>query len=54
MFARFEKENRPVLDVVFGEEIDFCLQPFQDFFRGERAADEACDFRVSPESDGEG
>ena len=49
MLVRFEKENRPVLDVVPGAEINFRVQPFLNFLRRERAADETCDFRVSPE-----
>jgi len=42
------------LDVVFGAEVDFCVQSLLDFIRGERPAEETCDFRVSPESHGEG
>jgi hypothetical protein len=52
VLLRFEKENRPILDVVSGAEINFCVQPFSNFFKGERAADEACHFRVSPERRG--
>jgi hypothetical protein len=48
VLLRFEKENRPILDVVSGAEINFCVQPFSNFFKGERAADEACHFRRAP------
>ena len=49
VLVRFEKENRPVLDVVPGAEINFRVQPFLNFLRRESAADETCDVRVSPE-----
>lgn len=52
MLLGFEQENRPILDIVSGAEINFCIQPFLNFFRRKRAADEACDFRVSPECHG--
>jgi hypothetical protein len=45
----FEQENRPILDIVSGAEINFSIQPFLNFFRRKRAADEACGVRVSPE-----
>ena len=53
VLVRIKKENRPVLDIVSGAEIYFCVQPFLGFFRREWAADEARDFRVSPEGQSE-
>ena len=49
VLVRFAKECWPVLDVVPGAESNFRVQPFLNFLRRERAADETCDFRVSPE-----
>ena len=53
VLLRLEQENRPVLDIVFGTEFDFRVQPFLDSFRREGATEEACDFRISPECCGE-
>lgn len=53
VFAFLEQENRPILDVVPGGQIDFCVQPLLNCFKRERAADEARDFGVSPEGQGE-